>query len=257
MKTAGGTLAEKIRDYFNYSMKVRETAEDFKNYDSEEIADKKLNHISQTTVRAELVPFHPEGVRDIIPRTEIHPRKGDLEYPTLHGDSSEEYPTHTRLKDLSYDSFAGLHNETKEHWTVQHKKNKMDLDKILLGDEDDILVHEHSVRRISRKKDPAHHYSAHTIEVCIITDPYLYSQVQVYIHDAVTWVTQYFLIQRMFHLKTDRAVNMKIYQTVHKTLVSAETFLKHKSISSKGGFIIKLNGIRVLKVGGQDNIHKT
>ena len=40
-------------------------------------------------------------------------------------------------------------------------------------------------------------------------------------------------------------------QTVHKTLLAVETFLRHKSISKiKDGFQLKLTGIRVMKDWG-------
>ena len=59
-------------------------------------------------------------------------------------------------------------------------------------------------------------------------------------------------------MNTDKDVNAKIFKIVHKTLMGAETFLKHKSISKiKGGFQLKLNGIRVLKDWGHLDKMKT
>ena len=40
----------------------------------------------------------------------------------------------------------------------------------------------------------------------------------------------------------------QMFTLVHQTLLQSQTFLKHHSISSAGGFNILLNGIRVLKV---------
>jgi len=76
-------------------------------------------------------------------------------------------------------------------------------------------------------------YETHTIELCVLTDPYLFD-----------------FIQTEFNLKTDEQVMQKIFKTVHRTLIEAQTFLRHSSISSHGGFKIKLNGIRVLKTWG-------
>ena len=56
------------------------------------------------------------------------------------------------------------------------------------------------------------------------------------------------MIQAEFNLPTDKAVMQKIFKTVHRTLIEAQTFLRHSSISSHGGFSLKLNGLRVLKV---------
>jgi len=105
---------------------------------------------------------------------------------------------------------------------------------------DDVLVHEHSMKRRPTKGLPEL-YERRTIEICVITDPFLFE-----------------LIGNLFNLKTDKDINAKIFKTVHKTLMGAETFLKHKSISKiKGGFQLKLNGIRVLKDWGHLDKMKT
>jgi hypothetical protein len=136
------------------------------------------------------------------------------------------------LKNMDYQNFADLHEETKDHWGRQHVKNEDDLNKILKSD-DDVLIHEHSIQRKPTNGRPET-YPNRTIEVCVITDPYLFD-----------------MIKKRFDLTTDKEVNMKIFKTVHKTLLSAETFLKHRSISrTGGGFRLKLNGIRVLKDWG-------
>ena len=136
------------------------------------------------------------------------------------------------LKEMEYDDFANLHKNTKTHWKKQKKKNKDDLDAILSSG-NDILVHDHTVLK-KDTDDLPELYKHRTIELCVITDPYLYD-----------------LIKELFNFETDKQVNNKIFKVVHKTLLSAETFLKHSSISSKGkGFRFQLNGIRVLKDWG-------
>eukprot|EP00091_Calanus_sinicus_P016504 TRINITY_DN35902_c0_g1_i1.p1 TRINITY_DN35902_c0_g1~~TRINITY_DN35902_c0_g1_i1.p1 ORF type:complete len:134 (+),score=18.53 TRINITY_DN35902_c0_g1_i1:3-404(+) len=122
-----------------------------------------------------------------------------------------------------------LHQVTKEHWEDQHELNKDSLRKILNSPQDHILVHDHSVKRLPSGKAKKI-YETHTIEICVITDPYLWN-----------W------IQTNFELESDEEVTQKIFHAVHRTLVESETFLRHSSISSHGGFKIKLNGIRVLK----------
>jgi hypothetical protein len=136
------------------------------------------------------------------------------------------------LQNMDYQQFADLHKETKKHWRRQHRKNEDDLNKILKSD-DDVLIHEHSIKRKPTNGLPET-YSYRTIEVCVITDPYMFD-----------------MIKTRFDLSSDKEVNMKIFKTIHKTLLSAETFLKHSSISrTGGGFRLKLNGIRVLKDWG-------
>ena len=112
------------------------------------------------------------------------------------------------------------------------------MDKIIKSKE--VLVHEHSMKR-RPAKGLQELYDDATIEICVITDPYLFG-----------------MIRDLFSLKTDKEVNEKIFKTVHKVLMGAETFLKHKSIrEAKGGFQLKLNGIRVLKDWGHLTKMKT
>ena len=145
----------------------------------------------------------------------------------------------SELRGFDYKDFKELHKETMKHWKQQQAKNKDELEKILKS-KDDVLVHEHSMQRRPTKGLPEL-YQRRTIEICVITDPYLFD-----------------LIRNLFSLKTDKDVNAKIFKTVHKTLMGAETFLKHKSISKiKGGFQLKLNGIRVLKDWGHLDKMKT
>ena len=62
-------------------------------------------------------------------------------------------------------------------------------------------------------------------------------------------VQEYFvLLQSLFKLKREKTVLEKLFSLVQQTLLQAQTFLRHNSISSSGGFNILLNGIRVLKV---------
>jgi len=153
--------------------------------------------------------------------------------PKLKGEGVSE------LGGLDYKDFNELHKKTMKHWKEQQTKNKEELAKILES-KDDVLVHEHSMQRRPTKGLPEL-YQRRTIEICVITDPFLFD-----------------LIKNLFGLKTDKDVNAKIFKTVHKTLMGAETFLKHKSISKiKGGFQLKLNGIRVLKDWGHLDKMKT
>ena len=138
----------------------------------------------------------------------------------------------SQLDGLDYQDFNQLHQMTMKHWKQQHTKNKEKFAKFLKSD-DDLLVHEHSIKKKPTKGLPEL-YERHTIEICVITDPFLFD-----------------LVRNLFMLKTDKEINAKIFKTVHKTLLSAETFLKHKSISKiKGGFQLKLTGIRVMKDWG-------
>ena len=138
----------------------------------------------------------------------------------------------SQLGSLDYQDFKELHQKTKKHWKEQQTKNKEELEEILES-KDGVLVHEHSMKRRPTKGLPEL-YERRTIEICVITDPFLFD-----------------LIGKLFNLKTDKEINAKIFKTVHKTLMGAETFLKHKSISKlKDGFLLKLNGIRVLKDWG-------
>ena len=136
------------------------------------------------------------------------------------------------LNKMEYDDFANLHKDTKTHWEKQKQKNKDKLDAIL-NSGDAKLVHDHSVLRKPTDGAPEL-YEHRTIEVCIITDPNFYEEVK-----------------ERFELKTDKEINKKIFESVQKVLLSAETFLKHSSISNTGkGFRLQLNGIRVLKEWG-------
>ena len=138
----------------------------------------------------------------------------------------------SQLDGLDYQDFNQLHQMTMKHWKQQHTKNKEKFAKFLKSN-DDLLVHEHSIKKKPTKGLPEL-YERHTIEICVITDPFLFD-----------------LVRNLFMLKTDKEINAKIFKTVHKTLLSAETFLKHKSISKiKGGFQLKLTGIRVMKDWG-------
>ena len=153
--------------------------------------------------------------------------------PQLEGEGVSD------LGGLDYSDFKELHKKTEKHWKQQQTKNKNELEKILKS-QDDVLVHEHSMKRRPTKGLPEL-YQRRTIEICVITDPFLFD-----------------LIGNLFNLKTDKDINAKIFKTVHKTLMGAETFLKHKSISKiKGGFQLKLNGIRVLKDWGHLDKMKT
>lgn len=136
------------------------------------------------------------------------------------------------LAGMEYSHFVDLHDKTEKHWRQQHQENRDDLTQILRSN-DDVLVHKHSNQRKGTKGLPEL-YKRRTIELCVITDPYVFE-----------------LIKDVFNLKTDKEINLKIFKTVHKILLSAETFLKHSSISQTGqGFHLKLNGIRVLKKWG-------
>ena len=159
-----------------------------------------------------------------------------------NGEESEPKPKHpsqldsrgvSDLGDLDSKDFKELHTKTIKHWKKQRTKNKKELAKILKSN-DDVLVHEHSMKRRPTKGHPEV-YERATIEICVITDPFLFNTVR-----------------NLFSLKTDKEVNAKIFKIVHKALVGAETFLMHKSITNKtrGGFHLKLNGIRVLKDWG-------
>ena len=55
-------------------------------------------------------------------------------------------------------------------------------------------------------------------------------------------------MQTLFSLERDKTVLEKLFSLVQQTLLQAQTFLRHHSISSSGGFNLLLNGIRILKV---------
>ena len=46
----------------------------------------------------------------------------------------------------------------------------------------------------------------------------------------------------------EKRVVEKLFSLIKQTLLQAQTFLRHHSISSSGGFNLLLNGIRILKV---------
>ena len=139
----------------------------------------------------------------------------------------------SQLGGLDYQDFNELHQMTMKHWNQQETKNKEKLAKILNSKDVVLALPEHSIKKKPTKGLPEL-YKRHTIEICVITDPFVFE-----------------LIRKLFKLKTDKEINAKIFKTVHKTLLSAETFLKHKSISKiKDGFQLKLTGIRVMKDWG-------
>ena len=90
---------------------------------------------------------------------------------------NNDYPK-PGLKNMNNKMLGQLHEMTKDHWEIQHTVNKDHLNKILKSPVDDILVHEHSVKRLPRGK-AKRVYEHHTIEVCVITDPYLFDWIQV------------------------------------------------------------------------------
>jgi hypothetical protein len=77
------------------------------------------------------------------------------------------------LKHIPKKMLQQLHQVTKNHWDNQHELNKDSLRKILNSPKDDILVHEHSVKRLPNGKAKKI-YEHHTIEICVITHPYLW-----------------------------------------------------------------------------------
>jgi len=136
------------------------------------------------------------------------------------------------MNNLDENFFHQLHKLTKDHWAEQHERNKEELDDILRSPVDKILVLDHSIKRKPHRSSEKT-YRSHTIELCIVTDPYLYQ-----------WM------KKTFKLADDEEVTNRIFKTVHRILVEAQTYLKHSSISQFGGFKIKLNGIRILKDWG-------
>ena len=88
-----------------------------------------------------------------------------------------DYPS-SGLKHMTNKMLQQLHQVTKNHWDNQHELNKDSLRKILNSPQDDILVHEHSVKRLPHGKAKKI-YEHHTIEICVITDPYLWNWIQV------------------------------------------------------------------------------
>ena len=197
-----------------------------------DISGVPLPEISDKTVIDS--PFVLPGVPGKASHTEVEYGEDYQEAtPELKGEGVYE------LGDLDYKDFNELHKKTMKHWKEQQTKNKEKLAKILES-KDDVLIHEHSMQRRPTKGLPEL-YQRPTIEICVITDPFLFD-----------------LVGNLFYLNTDKDVNAKIFKIVHKTLMGAETFLKHKSISKiKGGFQLKLNGIRVLKDWGHLDKMKT
>ncbi len=67
--------------------------------------------------------------------------------------------------------------------------------------------------------------------------------------DFLTWA---FCLQAAVHLEDPKADDDKVMSTmltmVHSLISSAEMFLKHGSISTKGGFAVSINGIKIFKV---------
>ena len=82
--------------------------------------------------------------------------------------------------DSSFDltSMNALHKTTIDHWNTQHSKNADKLKNILNSDSEEILVHAYGKKRLP-KGDATFLYKDHTIELGIITDPYLYNFVKV------------------------------------------------------------------------------
>ena len=174
-----------------------------------------------------------------VPGKASHVEENGEDYQEATPELEGEGVSDSELGELDYTDFNELHKKTEKHWKEQQTKNKDELAKILESN-DDVLVHEHSMQRRPTKGLPEL-YQRRTIEICVITDPFLFE-----------------LIGKLFNLKTDKDINAKIFKTVHKTLMGAETFLKHKSISKlKDGFQLKLNGIRVLKDWGHLDKMKT
>jgi len=75
-------------------------------------------------------------------------------------------------------------------------------------------------------------YEERTIELAVITDPLLFNKAQEVFFEGNG---------------SDEDVIIKIYSLVHEMLVSAQAFLLHPTISSRGGFRLRLTGIQVLK----------
>ena len=87
------------------------------------------------------------------------------------------------LKNLNISRLQQLQTKTKEHWDQQHIDKKEQLNKILKAPEGDILVHKHSVMRDKKGKDNSHlRYQNQTIELCVLTDPYLFDFIKVFFH---------------------------------------------------------------------------
>ena len=82
------------------------------------------------------------------------------------------------LRDLTIKMLEQLHHITKKHWEQQHIVNKGKLHKILTAAESATLVHDHSVTR-SPRGNAKKVYETHTIELCVLTDPYLFDFIKV------------------------------------------------------------------------------
>ena len=82
------------------------------------------------------------------------------------------------MNNLDENFFHQLHKLTKDHWAEQHERNKEELDDILGSPVDKILVLDHSIKR-KPPRSSEKTYRSHTIELCIVTDPYLYHWMKV------------------------------------------------------------------------------
>merc|ERR1719383_1296953 len=99
----------------------------------------------------------------------------------------------------------------------------------------DELENQESFHIYKQKKEGDIIYQENTIELAVITDPFLYNRVQrLYFDDK----------------GKEEEVIKQIYSIVHEVLVSAQAFLLHPTISNEGGFRIQLNGLQILKEWG-------
>ena len=164
---------------------------------------------------------------------------------------SKSPPPQETPNSSGFSKYHQLHRMTKNHWRLQSEKNKENLDKIVSSLDESLVLRERlkikseyvfttflnikwtltrSLRPIVKKEprgDIPDTFSQQTIELCVITDPVLFN-----------------LVQETFNLERDVEIVEKLFSLVHGTLLQAQTFLRHSSISSAGGFNLLLNGIR-------------
>ena len=87
-------------------------------------------------------------------------------------------PTSRGLRHLTTKMLGQLQDITKSHWDQQHINNKEKLNKIVNSPKDDILIHDHSVKRLPKGK-AQQIYESYTIELSVLTDPHLFEFIQV------------------------------------------------------------------------------
>jgi len=135
---------------------------------------------------------------------------------------------------LDLQSYRQLDNNTSGIWSALHKNKSAEFvawkdtleSEQKLGFPEKFKIKKKVLGKVEKR------YSSNTIEVAVITDPFLFQEVQ----------------SRFFKGNgTDDEVTLKIYSLVHEVLVSAQAFLMHPTIFDKGGFKLRLQGLRVLK----------